>query len=174
MRNSRGEIVEKVKRADENGREKSLKQTYRDLLRKITNNGADQFEVMTAISKGEAFTPTRRMPDGTVQYGEPIVPSVTNMMMASQWLIEYLHGKAVVQTEVSAAEAEAQYSEQVRALSDAELEGQIIELLAEKGKIVLPSATEAHGRAQDSDENSADRGRPSLRDGQLEEEPLEE
>ena len=126
---------------DRDGKPKGKRESFRELIVKLTNNGQDQLEVLMAISRGQAITPTLTMPDGTIQYGEPVVPNATVMAQASKDLIEMMHGKAVAQTEVMKAAQEAKHVEQARALSDSELEGQLIEALAERGKIALPGAT---------------------------------
>jgi predicted CopG family antitoxin len=138
MRNSKGEIVSKTYTKDRDGKPKGKRESFRELIVKLTNNGQDQLEVLMAISRGQAITPTLTLPDGTIQYGEPVVPNATVMAQASKDLIEMMHGKAVAQTEVMKAAAESRHVEQARALSNSELEGQLIEALAERGKITLP------------------------------------
>lgn len=93
------------------------KSTPRTLLRKMTNNGADLYMRLYDIAMGKAHVV--QMSDGLML--EPQVPTLEVQRAASKDLLEFLHGKAVAQTEVKEAEQQAQVMEQIQALSDEEL-----------------------------------------------------
>lgn len=112
LRDSNGKLRTKVA-----GDITKTRTTWRAFVRKLTNNGEDQFEVLIKLSKGEP-----------IQYKHPTtgeiavaVPGVEVMRQAAKDVIEFLHGKAVAQTEVSKAEEEAVHQEKLRALSDQQL-----------------------------------------------------
>jgi len=93
------------------------KETFRALLNRVTGNGAKLYENLLNIANGEPHVYV--LPDG--RQSEPVVPSIETQRAANKDLIEFLHGKAVAQTEVVKAEEEAQQVEQLRAMSDDEL-----------------------------------------------------
>lgn len=95
----------------------SDKATPRALLRKLTNNGADLYVRLHDIAMGKPHIV--QLADGSTS--EPIVPTIETQRAATKDLIEFLHGKAVAQTEVREAEEQAQQMEQIQALSDEEL-----------------------------------------------------
>lgn len=116
------------------------KTTPRQLLRKLTNNGADLYVRLHDIAMGKPHVV--QMADGS--RSEPMIPTLEAQRMASKDLIEFLHGKAVAQTEVKAAEEQAQQMEMIQALSDDELQERVRAALLERsvpGELV-PNAPE--------------------------------
>lgn len=97
---------------------KNEREDWRAMLRRLTNNGQDQFERMVSISRGEPFT--AKLEDG--RESEPLVPSIMAQFTAGQFILEQLHGKAVAQTEMRKAEAETKLVEQFRSMSNKELD----------------------------------------------------
>lgn len=95
----------------------SVVKNFRSQLRQVTNGGLDQLATLHAISQGLPWR--AQLPDG--QHTDWIVPTTAERMAASQLLWEYMHGKAVAQTEVLKAEHEAEDVAQYRALSDEQL-----------------------------------------------------
>jgi len=76
------------------------------------------------------FTPIAiKLPDGT-ELAEPLVPTPAVALEANKWLAEAYAGKAVSQNEVGRTESENALVEQLRALSDEELEQRVRELTA--------------------------------------------
>jgi hypothetical protein len=96
---------------------KSRKETWRAALRRLTNNGADLHATLYNLSQGTPLTYT--LPDGRTS--EPIIPSPEVMRAAAVNLIEFLHGKAVAQSEVTKAEEDSVRLDQLSAYSDEEL-----------------------------------------------------
>ena len=95
----------------------SAAKNFRSQLRQVTNNGLDQLATLHAISQGLPWR--AELPDGT--HTDWIVPTTTERAAAAQLLWEYMHGKAVAQTEVLKAEQEADDVAQYRAMSDEQL-----------------------------------------------------
>ncbi len=122
LRDSKGNLVTKVIA------KKDDRENWRAVLRRLTNNGQDQFERLVAISMGEPFV--AKLDDG--RQSEPIIPTIMNQQLAAQFLIEQMHGKAVAQTEMRKAEAETKLVEQFRSMSDAELNA----LIFNSGEVV--------------------------------------
>ena len=112
-RDAEGRVVE---RATTNIRGRT-KAAFRSVLRQITNDGLEQLATLRNIAAGEPWQV--KLPDGSVS--DWFVPTTSERMEASRMLVEYLHGKAVSQTEVLQAEQVADDVEQYRALSDEEL-----------------------------------------------------
>lgn len=125
------------------------RETWRSVLRKMTDNGFEQFVVLREISLGSPFQV--ELEDGTMS--QPMIPSLETQRAAAKDIIEFLHGKAVAQTEVTAAEQDAMSMEQVRALSDEELTARVVEALSVKKG--APSAITA--------DSTGDAGRAELR-----------
>lgn len=92
-------------------------ETWRKSIARLTRNGRDMQDVLYNLAMGNAYEV--KLPDGRVS--EPIIPTAEVRRACAVTLHEWLHGKAVAQTEVMAAEKEAEDVQQYRALSDAEL-----------------------------------------------------
>jgi hypothetical protein len=108
------------------GKPKDVKrETWRGVMRRLTNDGKDVMEVLYNLAMGNVLV--AQLPDGRVS--EPMVPSPEVRRAAAVDLLHMLHGKPVAQTEVVKAEQEAEDVAQYAALSDEQLE----ELLAEAG-----------------------------------------
>jgi hypothetical protein len=90
-------------------------ETWRQGLAKLTNNGADLFVNLKNLADGVPII--RTLPDGRVS--EPVLPSPEVMRASNVDLIQFLHGRAVPQNEVSLAEKDARA--QLDSLSDEEL-----------------------------------------------------
>lgn len=122
------------------GRSTDTKKTLREYVKQVTNNCFEQVDRLVSISRGEAHI--AKLPDG--RESEPVVPTIEAQRQAAKDLIELTHGKAVAQTEVVKAEAEAQLAEQVRALSDEELEARVRAALSAKAnQKELPSSVDS-------------------------------
>jgi len=94
------------------------RETWRGVMRRLTNDGKDVMEVLYNLAMGSAVI--SQLPDGRVS--EPIIPSPEVRRAAAVDLLHMLHGKPVAQTEVVKAEQEAEDVAQYAALSDDELE----------------------------------------------------
>lgn len=108
------------------------KQTWRRNLARLTNNGADAHETLVRLMRGEVHMPVGRDPHtGATLRGEPVTPSAEVMRAAAVNIHEMLHGKSVAETEVRAAEEEAEKRQQLEAMSEEELmrvvEGEVVE-----------------------------------------------
>lgn len=100
-------------------RPKVVKQeTWRSIMRKLTNNGQAQMQVLHDLSMGVATQV--ELPDGRVS--EPIVPSPEVRRAASVDLIHLMHGKPVAQTEVVRAEREAEDLDAYNSIGTEDLE----------------------------------------------------
>jgi hypothetical protein len=99
-------------------------ETWRKALAKLTNNGADMHVVLVNLALGNAYRPQVIGPDGnpTGQVMELIVPTPEVRRASAHNVHEMLHGKAVAETELVAAEAEASKMRQLESMSDLELE----------------------------------------------------
>ncbi len=98
------------------------RRNWKHYARLKTNDGADMLDVMVAIARGEPFQVEVTMPTGEKMLSEPQVPNATQRHTAAKDVFEFIHGKAPVATEVRKADEEASAVEQLRALSDEELE----------------------------------------------------
>jgi hypothetical protein len=87
--------------------------TWRHFLRKMTNGGDDLLLNMIALANGIPHSVTHNGQEST-----PVIPSPEVRRAANMDLITLLHGKAVAQTEVIAAEKEASEAAQYQAMSD--------------------------------------------------------
>jgi len=126
-RDASGRVLGKITDA------KMSRESWRRLLRKVTNNMEDQWSKLLSISRGEPFTV--KLPDG--RQSEPVVPSIDAQMHASVELLHMVYGRPVPQTDVVQAEEASQEVERVQALTDAELDNEIRKYIAEqkaKGK----------------------------------------
>jgi hypothetical protein len=122
----------------------NTRKSWRGLLKDLTNNGIEQFTILRELSLG---TPTyATLPDG--RQSEPVIPSAEVRRAAARDLLEFLHGKPVAQTEVAHAEAETRLMEQVQALSDAELEARVRNLLGDGDGEVVDAAPVGSARPQ--------------------------
>lgn len=111
IRDSKGNVVGKLMKGG------TSKETFRALVRKLTNNGYDIIATMKDIMDGKPFV--AKLDDGRTM--EPQVPSPDTRRQAAQFMWEQLHGRAVDQTKVIAAEEQAQGMEQFNAMSESEL-----------------------------------------------------
>ena len=140
LRDSAGNIVTRVVSKD------NEREDWRSILRRMTNNGQNQFQRIVEIADGVPFE--AKLSDGRTS--EPIIPPITAQLQAGQFLLEMMHGKAVAQTEMRKAEAETKLVEQFRALSDSELKAKVIDALAKKN--ALPQGPPEQG---DTDGNES-------------------
>lgn len=145
LRDSAGNVVTRVRSKG------SEREDWRSILRRMTNNGQDQFTRIIEIAGGQPFVAS--LPDGRTS--EPIVPPIMAQLQAAQFLLEMQHGKAVAQTEMRKAEAETRLVEQFRALSDAELKARVIDALAEKNSL-LPGAPTSPTSVESSSNSEID------------------
>ena len=93
------------------------KRSWRAQLRAMDVTGIDDLIALKNIAHG--IPQRREFPDGS--FSEYQVPSFGEQRQALTTLIEIRFGKAVAQTEVVAAEKEAEDNEQYNAISDAAL-----------------------------------------------------
>ena len=112
IRDSKGNVVGKLMKGG------TSKETFRSLVRKLTNNGYDIIATMHDIMKGTPFVAV--LPDGREM--EPQVPSPDTRRQAAQFMWEQLNGRAVDQTRVVEAEEQAQGMAQFDAMSESQLE----------------------------------------------------
>lgn len=96
------------------------RQTARAALRAMTNNGLDLYARLVDIANGKPHV-FRYEKDGREFESEVLVPSLDLQRQTAKDLLEFLHGKAVPQTELVAAEEQQQQMEQMAALSDEQL-----------------------------------------------------
>lgn len=94
---------------------KNQRQTWRAVLRAMTNDGADLLARLYDIAMGKPFVV--KLADGREL--EPTVPTLETQRMAAMDLVTMLHGRAVPQTEVVKAEESA--LEAIRSMSDEDL-----------------------------------------------------
>lgn len=96
---------------------KAKKETWRRALSKLTDNGKLLDDVLLNLAAGNAYT--AKLPDG--RESAPIVPSPEVRRAAAIDILHMIRGKPVSQTEVMAAEKEAEELEKYSAISDADL-----------------------------------------------------
>lgn len=107
------------------------RKTWRETLRNRVGPGGERlWEVMLEIAEGRAWKPVWRDESGVEHVGEPIAPTTADRLSAARELAHMLYGKPVPQTEASRAEEDARQLEDVRALTDAELEARVKRALA--------------------------------------------
>lgn len=88
--------------------------SWRNTLRKLTNDGEDLHRILFDLASG---TPTTyKLPDG--RESEPVIPSPEVRRAAAVDLLHMLHGKPVAQTEVDRAEADREIRQQYAAIDD--------------------------------------------------------
>jgi hypothetical protein len=136
-RDSEGRVIEKAVGSIQK------RSTWRSLLRKMTDNGAELYGIMLEIARGKPFT--ARLEDG--RESEPIVPTPAVRLAAAKELVEFLHGKAVPQHLALQAEEEAQRVEQMQAMTDDQLWAIVhdkAENFIEGGTVDDPSAKHDH------------------------------
>ena len=125
----------------------SRPETWRRALSKLTNGGKDMQVALINIMHGNAYRPQIVDLEGnpTGQVTDLIIPTAEVRRAAAMNLHEMLHGKAVVETEVRVAEAEASTRLQLESMSDAELERFIegeYQELAEGAPLANPQTVE--------------------------------
>lgn len=87
---------------------------WRKATRELTNNGLDLIQRLYDLAMGSPHRAV--LEDG--QYTEWEVPGLETQRAAAKDLLEFLHGKAVAQTEVLKAAKESEEVEKYQALSD--------------------------------------------------------
>lgn len=122
IRDSKGNVVGKLMKGG------TQKETFRSLVRKLTNNGYDIIATMKDLMDGKPFVAV--LPDGREM--EPQVPSPDTRRQAAQFMWEQLNGRAVDQTRVVEAEEQAQGMAQFDAMSESQLEEYIRQKDAER------------------------------------------
>jgi hypothetical protein len=111
IRDTQGKAMERLYK------DPSPRETARTAVRKMTNNLLDMYAVLINIANG---VPVKyQLEDG--QESEPIYPSFETRRAAAKDVIDFTGGKAVAQTEVAKAEVAAIQSEQLAAMTDAQL-----------------------------------------------------
>lgn len=123
LRDSAGNLVTKTIT------KKSERENWRSIMRKLTDGGQMPMRVAVEMAEGRPFV--AKLEDGTMS--EPVTPNASIRLVAAQWLHEQMYGKAVVQTEVTKAEAETRLQAQVQALSDEELQAKAFAALEKRG-----------------------------------------
>ena len=93
------------------------KKTALAIMRQLTNNGLDLYLRLHDIGMGKAHVV--KLPDG--RETAPMVPSFDTQRQALKELIEFMHGKAVPQTEVVKAMQQQSEAEQISALTEDQL-----------------------------------------------------
>jgi len=101
-------------------------QTWRRALKALTNNGQKLYERAVRIAMGEVIVPSSYYIDPTTGErtefrGEPEVASLDLQARTIKDLHEMMHGKAVIETEVTAAEKEAEKQQALEAMTDEQL-----------------------------------------------------
>ena len=91
-------------------------------------NGEVALDVVRRIVNGEVYVP--RLDDG--REGPPQIASQELRMQAARWVLEMLGGKAVPQTEIVAAERAGMAHDDLRAMGEAQLLGEVQRVLREK------------------------------------------
>lgn len=133
---SKKSLREKAGRFTENDDSKRLSrrsnETYRSVIRSLAGQGGEALWVtLMEIAQGKAWVP--RLPDG--REGPPQVPSTTDRRDAAIYLANALFGKPVPQTELVKAEAAATHSEDLRAMSDDDLQAEVRRLMYLEGDV---------------------------------------
>ena len=91
---------------------------WRRLVREATDDGYEMFTILMNIARGSPFKVQN--PDDPNAFSWE-TPTVEVQRQAAKDVIEFLHGKAVAQTEVVNAEKEAEDLAQLTALTDEQL-----------------------------------------------------
>jgi hypothetical protein len=111
IRDSEGKVVSKVMEG------KSTKDTFRRVLRKLSNDGLDYAMALDEIARGKPFQV--ELPDGRVS--DPQVAPLGVRADVLKFLWEQMHGKAVDQTKVVEAEVAAEDAERYRSMTEEQL-----------------------------------------------------
>ena len=129
IRDSRGNLVASTL-------EKTTKrENLRAIISRLTGGGETLVLNMVRLAN---CTPIEvKGPDGTV-LAEPLVPTPAVALEANKWLADQLGGKAVPQNEVDRTAAENAVIEQLRSLSDDELEQRVKAIIEPKVIDLLP------------------------------------
>lgn len=125
LRTEKGSLLAKAVNRPEYA--KQPKRSWRAIMLQLTDGGIEQLTVLRELSLGTPLVAR----NAAGQETEPIVPSPEVRRAAAKDLLEFMHGKAVAQTEVAQAEAQHRILEQVQALSDQELEQRVRQYLTE-------------------------------------------
>lgn len=123
------------------------KKSWREALKKLTNNGEDVHVVLYNLARGTPII--HKLPDG--RESEPVVPSPEVMRAAAMDLHRMMHGKEVAETEVIKAEEEAQKMQQLSAMSTRAILEELKPLLEANEPAEL-----IEGTSDESDPNSPD------------------
>lgn len=120
IRDSKGNLVAKAIEKT------TRKETLRSIIGRLTNDGETTILNMVRLAN---MTPIEiTLPDGRT-LEEPIVPTAAVALEANKWLAEQLGGKAVAQNEVDRTATENEIIDQLRSLSDDELEQRVKKLV---------------------------------------------
>lgn len=149
LRDSKGNLVAKAIEKT------NKKETVRSIIGRMTNNGEALLLNMLKLAN---FTPiVVKNADGT-ELAEPLVATPAVALEANKWLLEQFAGKAVAQNEVDRSAAESAIIDQLRALSDDELEQRVkefvapkpvVEMTLEPGEAGLPSTEELEAHLEE-------------------------
>lgn len=149
LRDSKGNLVAKAIEKT------NKKETVRSIIGRMTNNGEALLLNMLKLAN---FTPiTVKGADGT-ELAEPLVATPAVALEANKWLLEQFAGKAIAQNEVDRSAAESAIIDQLRALSDDELEQRVkefvapkpvVEMVLEPGEAELPSTEELEAHTEE-------------------------
>lgn len=113
VRNAAGRLIETHTLPPHKTRKESLRQ----VVRAMTNDGVELVLTLLEISRGTAYTV--KLSDG--RESEPIIPTVETRLAATNSLLDRVWGKPVAQTEVVKAEAESIMQDQLAAMSNEDL-----------------------------------------------------
>jgi len=128
-----------VNRAKHQPRDVPRAVNWRKQARDLTDNGLDMLRVLINVANGAPCRPT--LPDGSE--GEWLVPTIAERRAAAKDVWEFIHGKAVAQTEVMQATKEAEDTAQYEALTDEQLRDAVRPFLERVDPAVLPEGGEA-------------------------------
>ena len=112
LRDSKGRVISKVMEGT------TPRETFRSILRKLSNDGFDYAQALDGIARGTPVVV--ELPDG--RQSEPQVAPIGVRVEALKFLWEQLHGKAVDQTKVVEAAHAADELARFKSMSERELE----------------------------------------------------
>lgn len=116
LRDEQGKTITKLIASDK------PKETARAAVRRVTNNGVDLYLRLYDIAMGKPHIYREHDASGKVlRESQPVLPSIESQRAAAKDLIEFLHGKAVPQTDVVQAEEQQVALDQLQAMSDDQL-----------------------------------------------------
>lgn len=116
LRDEQGRTITKLISSDK------PKETARAAVRRVTNNGVDLYLRLYDIATGKPHIYREYDANGKVlRESQPVLPSIESQRAAAKDLIEFLHGKAVPQTDVVQAEEQQVALDQLQAMSDDQL-----------------------------------------------------